>query len=145
MRLNFWPLLLAISCTSNHSYTKGRYEVMNDLWQMKADKSAVISALGANYHTAPDGITYPFPNFDYPKSGHFFNQANQLIVQFIFLDEKEFETFKEKVKCSWDIEKRKDFSGHAIKTVEYGTCRNLNITYQYPSNLNTYEIRWKRL
>ena len=146
MRQNFWLLLFVVCCTSNNSSsTKDRYEVMNDLWQMKADKSAVISALGANYHTVSGGITYSFPTFEYPKSGHFFNQSNRLIVQFIFLDGKEFEMFKDKVKCPWEVVKKKDFSGHAIKTMEYGTCKSLNISYKYPSNLNTYEIRWEKL
>lgn len=146
MRLIFWPFLLAVSCTSNNSASsKDRYEVMNDLWQNKANKSEVISALGANYQIAPSGITYSFLTFNYPKSGHFFNQANQLIIQFIFLEKNEFETFKDKIKCPWIIEKKMVSSGHAVKTIEYGICKNLNIKYTYPSNLNTYEVRWEKL
>jgi len=143
MRLTFWLFLFVISCTSNNSSSsRDRYEVMNDLWQNKANKSEVISALGSNCQIAPGGVTYSFPNFNYPKSGHFFNQANQLIIQFIFLKEKEFEIFKNKIKCPWNVEKKMVSSGHTVKTVEYGTCESLSIKYTYPSNLNTYEIRW---
>lgn len=117
---------------------------MNDLWQNKANKSEVIKALGTNYQIAPGGITYSFPAFNYPNSGHFFNQANQLIIQFIFLEEKEFKVFKDKIKCPWNIEKKMISSGHTVKTIEYGTCESLNIKYTYPSNLNTYEIRWEK-
>ncbi len=46
---------------------------------------------------------YSFPTLNYPKSGHFFNQTDQLIIQFIFLEEEEFETFKSKVNCQWDV------------------------------------------
>lgn len=146
MRLIFWPILFIVSCSSNSlSSSKHMYEVMNDLWQNKANKSEVISALGANYQTVSNGITYSFLTFNYPKSGHFFSQTDQLIIQFIFLEEKEFETFKTKVKCPWEVVRKKDSSGHAIKTIEYGTCKSLNITYKYPSNLNTYEIRWEKL
>lgn len=146
MRLTFWLFLFVVSCTSNNSSSsKDKYEVMNNLWQNKANKSEVISALGANYQVVSNGITYSFPTFNYPKSGHFFSQTNQLVIQFIFLEEKEFESFKAKIKCPWDIVKKKDSSGHAIKTIVYGTCKNLNITYKYPSNLNTYEIRWEKL
>ncbi len=143
MRLTSWLLLFVVSCTSNKSASsKNRYEVMNDLWQNKANKSEVISALGTNYQVAPSGITYPFTTFNYPKSGHFFNQANQLIVQFIFLEKDEFETFKQKIKCPWSVEKKMVFSGHTVKTIEYGECKSLSLKYTYPSNLNTYEIRW---
>lgn len=104
----------------------------------------MISALGTNYQIAPNGITYSFSTFNYPKSGHFFNQANQLIIQFIFLEESEFEIFKDKIKCPWNVEKKMVSSGHTVKTIEYGTCQSLNIKYTYPSNLNLYEIRWEK-
>jgi hypothetical protein len=91
MRLTFWLFLFVVSCTSNKSASsKDRYEAMNDLWQNKANKSEVISTLGTKYQVAPSGITYSFTTFNYPKSGHFFNQANQLIVQFIFLEKNEW-------------------------------------------------------
>ncbi len=117
---------------------------MNDLWQNKANKLELISALGTNYHVVPSGITYSFTTFNYPKSGHFFNQANQLIVQFIFLETNEFETFKGKIKCPWNIEKKMVSSGHTVQTIEYGECKSLSIKYIYPSNLNTFEIRWEK-
>lgn len=119
--------------------------MMNELWQMKADKSALILALGTTYQSVSGGVTYSFSTFNYPKSGHFFNQADQLIVQFAFLDQQEFEMFKAKIKCPWDVERKQDSSGHAVKTIEYGTCKSLNIKYKYPSNLNLYEIRWEVL
>ncbi len=91
MRLTFSLFLFVVSCTSNKSASnKDRYEVMNDLWQNKAYKSEVISALGPNYQVAPSGITYSFTTFNYPKSGHFFNQANQLTIQFIYLEKNEW-------------------------------------------------------
>lgn len=145
MRLTFWLFLFVVSCTSNKSASsKDRYEVMNDLWQNKANKSEVISALGPNYQVAPSGITYSFTTFNYPKSGHFFNQANQITVQFIFLEKDEFETFKHKIKCPWSVEKKMVSSGHTVKTIEYGECKILSLKYTYPSNLNTYEIRWEK-
>ena len=145
MRLIFWLFLFVASCTSNKSSSsKDRYEVMNDLWQNKANKLELISALGTNYHVVPSGITYSFKSFNYPKSGHFFNQANQLTVQFIFLEKNEFETFNDKIKCPWNVEKKMVSSGHTVKTIEYGECKSLSIKYTYPSNLNTYEIRWEK-
>ncbi len=81
MRLTTWLFLFIVSCTSNNSSSsKDRYELMNELWQNKANKSEVILALGTNFQIAPGGITYSFPTFNYPKSGHFFSQANQLIT-----------------------------------------------------------------
>lgn len=145
MRLTILMFFLFASCKSNHSSLgNGRYEKLNNLWQTKASRSEVIFALGADYQEVQNGITYSFPEFNYPQSGHFFNKSNQLIIQFIFLGEKEFEKFKTEVRCHWDVVRKKDSSGHAIKTVEYGACKSLNITYAYPSNLNTYEIRWEK-
>lgn len=145
MRLTFWLFLFVVSCTSNKpASNKDRYEVMNDLWQNKANKSEVISALGANYQVAASGITYSFTTFNYPKSGHFFNQANQLTVQFIYLEKNEFETFNNKIKCPWKVEKKMVSSGHTVQTIEYGECKSLGIKSTYPSNLNTYEIRWEK-
>jgi len=145
MRLTFWLFLFVVSCTSNKpASNKDRYEVMNDLWQNKANKSEVISALGANYQVAASGITYSFTTFNYPKSGHFFNQANQLTVQFIYLEKNEFETFNNKIKCPWKAEKKMVSSGHTVQTIEYGECKSLGIKYTYPSNLNTYEILWEK-
>jgi hypothetical protein len=145
MRLIFGLFLFVVSCSSNNSSSaRDRYEAMNELWQNKANKSEVIRALGTNYQIAPGGITYSFANFNYPKSGHFFSQTNQLIVQFLFLNESEIEIFKNKIKCSWNVEKKMVSSGHTVKTIENGTCKNLNIKYTYTSNLNTYEIRWEK-
>lgn len=117
---------------------------MNDLWHNKANKSEVISALGPNYQDTPSGITYSFTTFNYLKSSHFFNQANQMTVQFIFLEKDEFQTFKHKIKCPWSVEKKMVSSGHTVKTIEYGECKSLSLKYTYPSNLNTYEIRWEK-
>jgi hypothetical protein len=35
-------------------------------------------------------------------------------------------------------------SSHTVKTIENGTCKNLNIKYTYLSNPNTYGIRWEK-
>lgn len=48
----------------------------------------------------------------------FFSQANQLIIQFIFLEDREFEIFKDKVKCPWIVEKKMVSSGHTVKTIK---------------------------
>jgi hypothetical protein len=85
----------------------------------------------------------PYKN-SYPKSGYFFNQANQLTVQFIFIEKNKFVTFNDKIKCPWNVEKKMVTSGHTVKTIEYGECKSLSIKYTYPSNLNTYEIRWEK-
>jgi hypothetical protein len=145
MRQVFWLTLLVVSCTSNYSSSsKERYEVMHELWQKKANRSEVISALGTSYQTAPGGVTYSFPTFNYPMSGHFFSQDNRLITQFVYLEEREFEIFKDKIKCPWIVERKMIPAGHTVKTIEYGTCKSLNVKYTYPSNLNTYEIRWEK-
>lgn len=76
MRLIFWLFLFVASCTSNKSSSsKDRYEVMNDLWQNKANKSELIFALGTNLQADPSGMTYLFTTFNYPKSVHFFKSG----------------------------------------------------------------------
>ena len=62
--------------------------------------------LGSNFKEVENGIVYDYPNSSYPKSGHFFNQKNQLIEQFAFLDDLEFEQFKKRNICDWIVEKK---------------------------------------
>lgn len=139
-------LLLAclISCTSFSSAGLTRYDKMNNLWKNQSSRSEVIDILGSSYKEVENGIVYNYPHFNYPRSGHFFNQKNQLIEQFVFLEEAEFEQFKKNNICDWIVDKKIDTTGHAVKTIENGRCDNLQINYIYPSRINGYELRWKK-
>ncbi len=136
--------LSQISCTSFLSPGLTRYDKMNNLWKRQSSRSEVIEMLGSNNKEVENGIVYNYLSLNYPRSGHFFNQKNQLIQQFAFLDEVEFEQFKKNNVCAWIVEKKIDTTGHAIKTIENGRCENLQITYVYPSSINGYELRWKK-
>lgn len=117
--------------------------VMNDLWQNHATKDTLISILGEEYKKVENGIVYSFSGYDYARSGHFFDKFNKLTEQFVFLDKKEFEKFKEKIKCDWLVDEKVDSSSHAIKTIFHGKCEEQHLTYTYPSHFNSYEVRWK--
>ena len=145
MKFIFFLLISLLSCTSstNHSIEK-KYMIMNTLWSRNVLKSELTKNFGDDYKEIEDGIIYNIGNSQLVESGHFFNSSQQLVEQFIIVNDLSLIDLKQSVLCDWVEREDKKSIGHTIHTFESGTCVEKNISYEYRPDLRLYEVRWKK-
>lgn len=135
-------ILLACSSKTEHPATK--YASMDSLWTKNSSRGDVIEYLGSKFKEAHGGIIYELPSSKSIESGHFFNEEQKLVEQFIFLDEASFLDFKRVIPCSWKENEEMKSVGHIVYSVKKGSCDKKNISYEFKSGNNRYEVRWKK-
>jgi hypothetical protein len=146
MKIALMLILLALSsCSSSDTIEqKNKYIQMNDLWKKKASSADVQNVFGDKLNSVDSGITYNYPNTNFPEMAFFFDSSNRLREQFVFLQEAALQEFKKAMNCKWiETEVVKDIA-HYQRTIKKGSCPALSITYETYLGLNAYEVRWKR-
>ncbi|MFP5387179.1 MAG: hypothetical protein ACLGHN_13970 [Bacteriovoracia bacterium] len=144
MKSLLFILIFLLSCTSNTNPSfKKKYFKMNALWSENASKAEVIKTLGKEFDEIKDGIIYKIQNGQLVESGHFFDNSQKLVEQFILVDQNSLKDLKQNISCEWKEREEKKGVGHTVQTIESGVCRDKNITYEYRPDIRLYEVRWK--
>jgi hypothetical protein len=136
--------LILIACSSRTEHPVKKYVSMDSLWTNNSSRGEVIKSLGSEYKEAQGGIIYTFASSKSVESGHFFNEEQKLIEQFVFLDQAAFLDFKKVVPCLWNESEKMESVGHTVYSVKRGTCVKGNISYEFMPGNNRYEVRWKK-
>lgn len=145
MKSLLFILICLIGCTSNTnpSFQK-KYIKMNSLWSENASKTEVIKTFGKEFDEVKDGIIYKIQNSQFIESGHFFDNSQKLVEQFILVDQASLKDLKQHISCEWKEREEKKSVGHTVQTIESGVCGDKNITYEYRPDIRFYEVRWKK-
>jgi hypothetical protein len=132
-----------MACSSQRVDSAKKHVMMGFLWQKNATKAEVIGSFGNNYKEVQDGIIYSIPGLESIQSGHFF-EADKLVEQYIFLDEKSLEELKSQTPCNWSENNKLVAMGHTVYKVQRGECSRQGLTYKFLPGNNYYEIRWMK-
>src|SRR5688500_2792166 len=102
MKSLLFILICLISCTSNTNPSfKKKYLKMNSLWSENASKAEVMKTLGRKFDEVKGGIFYKFQDDQIVESGHFFDNSQKLVEQFIFVDQVSLKDLKQNISCEW--------------------------------------------
>ena len=135
---------ILMACASKTEHPLKKYTSMDYLWMKNSSRGQVIESLGSEYKEEHGGIIYEFSSSESIESGHFFNKAQKLVEQFIFLDEASFLDFKKVIPCSWNDSEEMKSVGHTVYSIKKGSCDKKNISYEFKPGDNRYEVRWKK-
>ena len=144
MKTFLLALAFLMACSSKPDSPLKKYVLLDSLWKKDATKEEVIQLLGSEYKEAHGGVIYTFQDSKSIESGHFFDNSQKLIEQFIILDEESLADLKVVTSCSWNESKKNESIGHTVYSVSRGKCTDKNISYEFKPGSNNYEVRWKR-